>query len=122
MKRVFIQSTARGKGLSRQLIENILAEARKADGSRICLGVLPEFTAAQAIDRSLGFQQTAPGTFTPVIGTEFLNLQLFASRSARMGCFTVVAVVSSQHEKPSGKRIFSAWQQSATLFVHVVDR
>ena len=108
MKRVFIQFTACGKGLSRRLIENILADARKAGGSRICLGVLPEFTGAKAIDRSLGFQQTTPGTFTPVTGAEFLDLQLFASRSARMVCLNVVTVVSSQHGKPGGKRIFSA--------------
>ena len=103
MKRVFIQFTACGKGLSRRLIENILADTRKAGGSRICLGILREFTAAQAIDRSLGFQQTAPGMFIPVMGAEFLDLQLFASRSAHMVFLNVVTVVSNQHEKPGYK-------------------
>ena len=78
MKRVFIRSTARGESLGRQLIESILGEARITGYSRICLDVLPEFTAAQAIYESLGFRPAPPVTFNPVPGTKFLGLDLFS--------------------------------------------
>jgi len=77
MKRVFIRATARGEGLGRRLIEAILAEAREAGYARICLDVLPEFTAAQAIYASLGFLPAPPVAVNPVAGTKFLGLDLF---------------------------------------------
>lgn len=77
MKRVFIRSTARGEGLGRRLIESILTEARAAGYARICLDVLPEFTAAQAIYQSLGFVPAPPVAVNPVVGTQFLGLDLF---------------------------------------------
>ena len=76
MKRVFIRPTARGEGLGHRLITSILDEAREAGYSRICLDVLPEFTAAQAIYDSLGFQPAPPVAFNPVPGTKFLSLDL----------------------------------------------
>lgn len=79
MKRVYIRSTARGEGLGRRLIESILAEARVAGYTRICLDVLPEFIAAQGIYQSLGFQPAPPITFNPVPGTKFLGLDLISS-------------------------------------------
>lgn len=60
MKRVFIRPTARGEGLGRRLVEGILREARISGYSRICLDVLPEFTAAQALWESLGFRPAHP--------------------------------------------------------------
>jgi GNAT superfamily N-acetyltransferase len=79
MKRVYIRPTARGEGLGRRLIESILAEAREAGYSRICLDVLPEFVAAQSIYESLGFRPAPPVTFNPVPNTKFLGLDLISS-------------------------------------------
>ena len=79
MKRVYIRSTARGEGLGRRLIESIIAEAREAGYSRICLDVLPEFVAAQSIYESLGFRAAPPVTFNPVPKTKFLGLDLMSS-------------------------------------------
>ena len=76
--RVFIRSNARGEGLGRRLIESILGEARITGYSRICLDVLPEFTAAQAIYKSLGFRPAPPVTFNPVPGTKFLGMDIFS--------------------------------------------
>lgn len=76
MKRVYIRSTARGEGLGRRLIESLLAEAREAGYSRICLDVLPEFVAAQSIYESLGFRPAPPVSFNPVPNTKFLGLDL----------------------------------------------
>jgi len=80
MKRVYIRSTVRGEGLGRRLIETILAEAREAGYSRICLDVLPEFVAAQNIYESLGFRPAPPVTFNPVPNTKFLGLDLVATQ------------------------------------------
>jgi hypothetical protein len=38
--------------------------------------VLPEFTAAQQLYRSLGFQPSTPVSFNPVPGTQFMALNL----------------------------------------------
>ncbi|WP_411880207.1 GNAT family N-acetyltransferase [Polaromonas sp. YR568] len=82
MKRVYVRPDARGESLGRRLIERILDEARGAGYSRICLDVLPEFSAAQRIYESLGFQASAPVTFNPVPGTKYLALELSPSRRA----------------------------------------
>jgi putative acetyltransferase len=82
MKRVYVRPRARGENLGRRLIESILAEARAAGYSRICLDVLPEFAAAQRIYESLGFQPAAPVTFNPIPGTKYLALELFPQRLA----------------------------------------
>jgi putative acetyltransferase len=76
MKRVYVRPVARGRNLGRQLVEALLAEARLAGYSRICLDVLPEFIAAQRLYESLGFVPAEPVSFNPVPGTRFLALAL----------------------------------------------
>ena len=76
MKRVYVRPAARGKNLGRLLVEAILNEAKLAGYSRICLDVLPEFTAAQALYESMGFEHAEPVSFNPVPGTKFLALAL----------------------------------------------
>jgi len=82
MKRVYVRPIARGENLGRRLVESILTEARAAGYSRVCLDVLPEFTAAQRIYESLGFLPAEPVAFNPVPGTKFLALELSPSRHA----------------------------------------
>ena len=76
MKRVYVRPAARGRNLGRLLVEAILSEAKLAGYSRICLDVLPEFTAAQALYESMGFEHAEPVSFNPVPGTKFLALAL----------------------------------------------
>ena len=76
MKRVYLRPAARGTGLGRRLVTAVLAEARRLGYQRVCLDVLPEFTAAQALYRSLGFAPAPPVSFNPVPGTQFLALTL----------------------------------------------
>lgn len=76
MKRVYVRPAARGRNLGRLLVEAILSEARLAGYSRICLDVLPEFTAAQKLYESMGFEHAEPVSFNPVPGTKFLALTL----------------------------------------------
>ncbi|MDN5503483.1 MAG: GNAT family N-acetyltransferase [Comamonas sp.] len=76
MKRVYVRPAARGRNLGRLLVEAILIEAKLAGYSRICLDVLPEFTAAQTLYESMGFEHAEPVSFNPVPGTKFLALAL----------------------------------------------
>ncbi len=78
MKRVYLRPAARGTGVGRRLVTALLDEARRLGYQRVCLDVLPEFTAAQALYRSLGFVPAAPVSFNPVPGTQFLALTLSA--------------------------------------------
>lgn len=78
MKRVYLRPAARGTGLGRRLVTAVLDEARRLGYQHVCLDVLPEFTAAQALYRSLGFVPAAPVSFNPVPGTQFLALTLSA--------------------------------------------
>lgn len=76
MKRVYVRPAARRRNLGRQLVEALLSEARRAGYARICLDVLPEFTAAQTLYESLAFVPAAPVSVNPVPGTKFLALAL----------------------------------------------
>jgi putative acetyltransferase len=76
MKRVYLRPAARGTGLGRRLVTEVLTEARRLGYQRVCLDVLPEFTAAQALYRSLGFVPAPPVSFNPVPGTQFLALTI----------------------------------------------
>jgi putative acetyltransferase len=76
MKRVYVRPVARGESVGHRLVVHLLETARHFGYARICLDVLPEFTAAQKLYRSLGFQPSAPVSFNPVPGTQFLALKL----------------------------------------------
>jgi putative acetyltransferase len=76
MKRVYVRPGARGEGVGCRLVVHLLETARNIGYARICLDVLPEFMAAQRLYRSLGFQPSAPVSFNPVPGTQFLALEL----------------------------------------------
>jgi GNAT superfamily N-acetyltransferase len=76
LKRVYVRPAARGQGLGRELVQRMLHEARQAAYVRVCLDVLPEFTAAQELYASLGFSPAEPVSFNPVPGTKFLALSL----------------------------------------------
>ena len=76
LKRVYVRPAGRGTGLGRALVERMLGEARALGYHRMCLDVLPEFTAAQALYESLGFVDADPVSFNPVPGTRFLALDL----------------------------------------------
>ncbi len=76
MKRVYVRPVARGRQAGRLLVEAIVQEARRAGYARICLDVLPEFTAARKLYNSLGFVPAEPVSHNPVPGTAFLALDL----------------------------------------------
>jgi putative acetyltransferase len=76
MKRLYVRPSARGEGLGRQLVERLIAEARRADYTEMRLDVLAEFQQAQKLYRELGFVPAEPASFNPLPGTLFLGLAL----------------------------------------------
>jgi ribosomal protein S18 acetylase RimI-like enzyme len=76
MKRLYITPEARGTGLGRRLIEEIVAAARIMGYREMRLDTLPDMTAAIARYRSAGFVSMPPYYDSPVAGTLFMRLRL----------------------------------------------
>jgi ribosomal protein S18 acetylase RimI-like enzyme len=81
MKRLYVRPAARGQDLGRRLVARICGEARGAGYARICLDTLPMMRAAVTLYRSFGFEEIAPYTFNPIVGTVFLALRLGDDRT-----------------------------------------
>ena len=76
LKRLWVQSSARGCGAGRLLVEAALQAARDAGYSRVRLDTTPGMDAAQRLYRSLGFVQIEPYRENPIGGATFLELGL----------------------------------------------
>lgn len=77
MKRLFLRSAFRGRGLGRKLAEAIIAEARQIGYERLRLDTLPgRMDQAIGIYRSLGFRETPPYYENPVESATFMELIL----------------------------------------------
>ena len=76
MKRLYVQPSARGRGLARALILRILDEARALGYREIRLDTLPMMGDAQGLYVTLGFHDIDPYYDTPIAGTRFMALRL----------------------------------------------
>jgi ribosomal protein S18 acetylase RimI-like enzyme len=72
MKRLFVRPDARGRGLAKRLIEELLREARAAGYTEIRLDTLPMMGDAQSLYVALGFRDIPPYYDTPIAGTRFM--------------------------------------------------
>lgn len=76
MKRLYVRSAHRGKGLGRALAEAAIATARQAGCARIVLDTLPKMNEAQALYGELGFKRTKPYLKNPTPGALCYELSL----------------------------------------------
>jgi len=77
MKRLFLRPEFQGRGRGRQLAQQIIDEARRADYKRMRLDTLPQqMGKAIALYHSLGFKEIKPYYENPVVGAMFMELDL----------------------------------------------
>jgi putative acetyltransferase len=76
LKRVYIKPSHRGMGLGRLVVNTMIACAQSKGYRWLCLDVLAEFQAAQALYTDLGFIDGPARTFNPVPGTRFMSRAL----------------------------------------------
>ncbi len=77
MKRLYLRSQFRGKGLGRVLADRIIAEARQVGYQRMRLDTVePVMKDAVAMYRRLGFKEIAPYCDNPIAGALYMELEL----------------------------------------------
>lgn len=76
MKRLYVRSGQRGRGLGRMLTERIVREAENRSYERMRLDTLPAMNEAISLYTSLGFVEIDPYTEHRAPGAKYLELTL----------------------------------------------
>lgn len=76
IKRLYVRSDFRNKGIGRRLALRVLEDAREAGYLRTYLDTRPSMTEAVALYESFGFRDTEPYRHNPVPGARFLVMDL----------------------------------------------
>lgn len=76
MKRLYVPPSARGLGIGRKLVAQILAEAQAIGYSDVVLDTLPNMLEAQRLYEQFGFRDIQPYRPNPVPGTRYLGKTL----------------------------------------------
>lgn len=76
MKRLYVRPLHRGQGIGRQLVLQLIKDARSLGYSKMRLDTLPSMKRAQELYRAMGFKFTDPYRVNPVPGALFLELDL----------------------------------------------
>ena len=76
MKRLWVRPEGRGRGVAKELVAQILDQARSLNYDEIRLDTLPMMSDAQSLYESLGFHDIAPYYETPIKGTRFMAKRL----------------------------------------------
>ncbi len=76
MKRLYVRTAFRNKGVGRSLAQAVIAEARQRGYGRMRLDTLPSMKEAIALYRSLQFREIAPYRPNPIEGALFMERDL----------------------------------------------
>jgi len=76
VKRLYLRPAFRGKGLGRQLLENVIERARAIGYEAIYADTLPGMTDALTLYARLGFENVEAYSNEPTPGAIFLKLRL----------------------------------------------
>jgi GNAT superfamily N-acetyltransferase len=76
VKRLYVQSGARGSGLGRALALRVIADARAIGYRELNLDTLPMMAAARELYASLGFRECEAYYHNPIGGTVYMKLVL----------------------------------------------
>ena len=76
MKRLYVRPAFRGKGAARELVKELIAEARAIGYKRVVLDTLPSMQDAHKLYRTLGFREIPSYQQNPIPGALFFELAL----------------------------------------------
>jgi putative acetyltransferase len=76
MKRLYVPPSARGLGVGRELVAQLLAEAQAMGYSEVVLDTLPNMMEAQRLYQQFGFRDIEPYRPNPIAGTRYLGKTL----------------------------------------------
>jgi ribosomal protein S18 acetylase RimI-like enzyme len=76
MKRLYVRSDFRGKGIGRALSQKIIDEARRIGYKKMRLDTIPTMKRANVLYHSFGFKKIKPYRYNPIEGALFMELAL----------------------------------------------
>jgi putative acetyltransferase len=76
MKRLYVRPEARGEGLGRKLVEELITFARKSSYTKMKLDTVSKLKEAIGLYRSFGFVETSAYVYNPLSDVLYFELQL----------------------------------------------